>query len=91
MFLGREKAMVNCVIPILSHISQQVSQKIERMDWGEKLFGTKEAANWMIFRNASGGIIPHWGTRDIRVTSLFGTQAVMGEYDLEVLLKRILI
>ena len=40
-------------------------------DWGRELFGTKEAAQWMNFRNANGGHIEHYGTREVRVTSPF--------------------
>ena len=40
-------------------------------EWGNELFGTKDPASWMNFRNANGGPIEHYGTRDVRVTSPF--------------------
>ena len=40
-------------------------------DWGEGLFGTKEAPQWMDFRNANGGEIAHYGMREVRVASPF--------------------
>ena len=39
-------------------------------DWGN-MFSTRPADVWMKFRNASGGLINHWGTRDVQVTSGF--------------------
>ena len=38
-------------------------------DWGYDLFGTREADRWMTFRNASGGEMPHDGSRDVLVIS----------------------
>ena len=40
-------------------------------DWGKELFGTKDPNQWMNFRNANGGPIEHFGTRDVKVTSPF--------------------
>ena len=39
-------------------------------DWGEE-FGIKEPERWMTFRSASGGIIQHYGARDVHVVSPF--------------------
>ena len=39
-------------------------------DWGLQ-FGTKSADRWMNFRDASGNRIPHYGTRDVLVSSGF--------------------
>ena len=39
-------------------------------DWGER-FGMDEGAPKLTFRNASGGLIPHWGSREVIVTSTF--------------------
>ena len=39
-------------------------------DWGEE-YDTYEPRTWMKFRNASGGLINHWGEREIVVTSPF--------------------
>ena len=38
--------------------------------WGEQ-FGIKPASKWMTFKNASGGVINHYGTREVLVESLF--------------------
>ena len=38
--------------------------------WGEE-YETYEPRTWMKFRNASGGLINHWGEREIVVTSPF--------------------
>ena len=40
-------------------------------EWGEKLFGTTAVESWMTFTNASGGNIPHWVKREIKVVSPF--------------------
>ena len=39
-------------------------------DWGSQ-FGIREAEKWMNFRNARGGIINHYGRRDVQVMSPF--------------------
>ena len=39
-------------------------------EWGEE-FGLYEPRTWMKFRNASGGLIDHWGEREVVVTSPF--------------------
>ena len=39
-------------------------------EWGEP-FGIKEGGRRMNFRNASGGIIEHYGSRDVFVSSPF--------------------
>ena len=39
-------------------------------EWGEN-FGTKETEKKIKFRNASGGVIEHWGSREIVVLSSF--------------------
>ena len=38
--------------------------------WG-KQFGCRRSGEEMNLRNASGGLIPHWGSRDVLVKSLF--------------------
>ena len=39
-------------------------------EWGEK-FGVDQSGQKMKFRNASGGAIEHWGSRNVLVTSPF--------------------
>ena len=39
-------------------------------DWGTQ-FQLRPASKWMTFRNASGGIINHYGTREVMVVSPF--------------------
>jgi len=36
---------------------------------GERMFGTQHSKEHMQFKNASGGTIPHWGQREVKVTS----------------------
>ena len=38
--------------------------------WGSQ-FAVKPASTWMRFRNASGGLINHYGTREVVVVSPF--------------------
>ena len=38
--------------------------------WGEN-FGLEEAAKVLHLRNASGGRIPHWGQRSVKLVSPF--------------------
>ena len=38
--------------------------------WGTQ-FEVRPAERWMTFRNASGGTINHYGTREVKVVSLF--------------------
>jgi len=40
-------------------------------NWGHELFGTRDANQWMTFRNANGGTIDHYGSRDVKVVSTF--------------------
>jgi hypothetical protein len=40
-------------------------------NWGHELFGTRDASQWMTFRNANGGSIEHYGARDVKVVSTF--------------------
>ena len=40
-------------------------------EWGERLVGTQHSKEHMRFKNAIGGIIPHWGMREVKVTSTF--------------------
>jgi hypothetical protein len=40
-------------------------------EWGENVFGTREASTWMQLRSANGGDIPHYGARDAKVVSTF--------------------
>ena len=39
-------------------------------NWGSQ-FAIKPASKWMAFRNASGGNINHYGTREVMVVSPF--------------------
>ena len=39
-------------------------------EWGSQ-FGLKPADRWLAFRNASGGLIEHYGTREVLVESPF--------------------
>jgi hypothetical protein len=39
-------------------------------EWGE-IFPVDEGVPKLKFRNASGGLIPHYGKREVRVTSSF--------------------
>ena len=39
-------------------------------EWGSQ-FGLRPADQWMAFRNASGGLIEHYGTREVLVESPF--------------------
>ena len=39
-------------------------------EWGSQ-FGVRPADRWMAFRNASGGLIDHYGTREVLVVSPF--------------------
>ena len=39
-------------------------------DWGVQ-FEVKPASKWMTFQNASGGVINHYGTREVMVVSPF--------------------
>ena len=40
-------------------------------NWGHEFFGTRHADQWMTFRNANGGEIQHYGSRDVKVVSTF--------------------
>ena len=40
-------------------------------EWGEKLIGTTAAESRMTLKNTSGGNIPDWGKREIKVTPPF--------------------
>ena len=62
-FVGGEKTEIT--------VDSGAEENVCPWEWGEGLFGTREADKWMTFRNASGGLIPHWGARDVRVTSPF--------------------
>ena len=39
-------------------------------NWGTQ-FAVKPASKWMTFKNASGGVINHYGTREVLVVSPF--------------------
>ena len=39
-------------------------------EWGEQL-GIRDADRWLIFQDASGNTIEHYGKRDVFVTSAF--------------------
>ena len=62
-FVGGDKTMIT--------VDSGAEENVCPWEWGEKLFGTQKAGSWMSFKNASGGDIPHWGQREIKVISPF--------------------
>ena len=62
-FVGGEKTVIT--------VDSGAEESVCPWEWGEKLFGTTAAESWMTFKNASGGNIPHWGKREIKVVSPF--------------------
>ena len=62
-FVGGEKTVIT--------VDSGAEESVCPWDWGERLFGTSAAENWMTFKNASGGNIPHWGKRKVKVISPF--------------------
>ena len=60
-FVGGEKTMIT--------VDSGAEESVCPWDWGERLFGTQQSSEHMHFKNASGGTIPHWGKREVRVTS----------------------
>ena len=51
-------------------IDSGVEESVCPWDWGSQ-FEIKPASEWMSFRNASGGRINHYGTREVMVVSPF--------------------
>ena len=62
-FVGGEKTMIT--------VDSGAEESVCPWEWGERLFGTQHSREHMQFRNASGGMIPHWGQREVKVTSTF--------------------
>ena len=62
-FVGGEKTNIT--------VDSWAEENVCPWEWGEKLFGTKEADQLMAFRGAKGDAIEHWGKREVRVISLF--------------------
>ena len=62
-FVGGEKTMIT--------VDSGAEESVCPWEWGERLFGTQQAREHMNFRDASGGMIPHWGKREVKVTSTF--------------------
>ena len=62
-FVGGEKTMIT--------VDSGAEESVCPWEWGERLFGTQHSKEHMQFKNASGGTIPHWGQRVVRVTSTF--------------------
>jgi hypothetical protein len=62
-FVGGEKTTIT--------VDSGAEESVCPWEWGERLFGTKHSREHMQFRNASGGMIPHWGQREVKVTSTF--------------------
>ena len=62
-FLGGSKTTIT--------VDSGAEESVCPWDWGHEIFGTREANQWMTFRNASAGNIPHWGKRKIIVVSPF--------------------
>ena len=60
-FLGGEKTTIT--------VDSGAEENVCPWEWGENVFGTREASTWMQFRNANGGDIPHYGERDVKVIS----------------------
>ena len=61
-FVGGEKTEVT--------VDSGAEENVCPWEWGQE-FGIYEPGNWMKFRNASGGLINHWGERRVVVTSPF--------------------
>ena len=62
-FVGGEKTSII--------VDSGAEESVCPWDWGESIFGTQHSKEHMQFKNASGGTIPHWGQREVRVTSTF--------------------
>jgi hypothetical protein len=62
-FVGGEKTSII--------VDSGAEESVCPWDWGERLFGTQHSREHMQFKNASGGTIPHWGQREVKVTSTF--------------------
>ena len=62
-FVSEEKALIT--------VDSRAEENVCPWEWGESVFGTREASTWMQFRNMNGGDIPHYGARDVKVMSPF--------------------
>ena len=62
-FVGGEKTAIT--------VDSGAEENVCPWDWGKELFGTRDPNHRMNFRNANGGPIEHFGTRDVKVTSPF--------------------
>jgi len=62
-FLGGEKTNIT--------VDSGAEENVCPWEWGEKLFGTKDADQLMAFRGAKGDPIEHWGKREVKVISPF--------------------
>ena len=61
--VGGDKTMIT--------VDSGAEESVCPWDGGERLFGTQQSSERFHFRNASGGMIPHWGKREVKVTSTF--------------------
>ena len=62
-FVGGQKTTIT--------VNSGAEESVCPWNWGHEIFGTREANHWMIFRNANGGNIEHYGSRDVKVVSTF--------------------
>ena len=62
-FVGGEKTSII--------VDSGAEESVCPWEWGERLFETQNSREHMQFKNASGGTIPHWGQREVKVTSTF--------------------
>jgi len=62
-FVGGERTSIT--------VDSGAEENVCPWEWGHALFGMREADRWMTFRNASGGEMLHYGSRDVLVTSPF--------------------
>ena len=61
-FVGGEKTTIT--------VDSGAEENVCPWERGEK-FGIKDADKGMIFKNNSGGVIPHYGQREVKVMSPF--------------------
>ena len=62
-FLGGERTKIT--------VDSGAEESVCPWDWGHEEFGMREADQWMMFRNANGGNIEHYGARDVKLVSTF--------------------
>ena len=58
-FVGGEKTVIT--------FDSGAEESVCPWEWRERLFGTGDAGSRVSFKNASGGNIPHWGRRGIKI------------------------